>query len=59
MADQPSFAFDTLCDTEALGVLQKLAVAMFTAGSEAMVVFGTLKKLAGSQTGRRCACGSS
>ena len=31
-------------------MLKDLAVAMFTAGAEAAVVFGTLKKIASSQT---------
>ena len=52
VANELHGTLDVLCGTEAHNVLKDLAVAMFTAGAEAAVVFGTLKKIAGSQTVR-------
>ena len=52
VANELHGTLDAPPDTEVLSVLKELAVAMFTAGAEATVVFGTLKKLAGSPTVR-------
>ena len=52
VATDVSYTLDTLPDPEALSVLEDTAVAMFVVGSEASVVFGTLKQLASSQSVR-------
>jgi hypothetical protein len=52
VADEPLYTLDALSDTEALSVLNGLAVAMFTGGAEATVVFDALKRIAGLQTVR-------